>query len=537
MQSRQAARLADPALRLRRKGRRQLSICSDIYGALARAAAPAKLADDVRPDVDAASCASTATCWGVGLPCPAPGAGTGRLRLWLRNLPLRRRRQSPCRARPRARSTHCYQRGPSRSATPAARVVRVGIAPRPAPPGAATATAKARCSHRRRRPRQCGRRRLQRADQHFRIGAAFAVIARKSLAPPSSHYCRVADTSGVQHPARRTGRWRFSALSGGAGLAFRPGRRLHLFQPHLAGIHPDAAGTGTRTRLDRQHSSQTSTAASPAISGICRRTPIRNGIPSAPTREYRGSSTRPPIHGKPASSAGYIGFVSTSPPAATPEAGVAQTGNAHTHPSPRWAKAASSCATPADYCSSATPPPPVTRCFDAEMSLLVPGRSLGYLDGDGEPICALQRIPHARPSKPANQPAGMIGVDRQDGSRHWLWTNAIPPLFEDRSNALQRGVDHHRGSSPSGATHEEQLQLAWTVSATSRRNPVPVIVTGHWLPKKKPIRNACSLRHHDKGYYDLSRGGRSGPWASSGGEVRPQEQHDVSRRPVGQRRA
>ncbi|HOB45865.1 MAG TPA: EAL domain-containing protein [Zoogloea sp.] len=153
---------------------------------------------------------------------------------------------------------------------------------------------------------------------------------------------------------------------------------------------------------------------------------------------------------------------------------------------------------------------------DAEMSLLdCRADLLSYLDEDGEPI-ARSQIPPMRALETGKPTAGMIGVDRQDGSRRWLWTNAIP-LFEDESNAL-RGVVTTIADVTVRRNHEEQLQLAWTVFSNSVEaiivtdaqerilsvNRAFTDVTGY-TEEEAIGKTPRMLRsgHHDKGFYDL----------------------------------
>ena len=102
---------------------------------------------------------------------------------------------------------------------------------------------------------------------------------------------------------------------------------------------------------------------------------------------------------------------------------------------------------------------------DAEMSELhLQGDFSLYLDEYGEPIKRSQ-IPAIQALETGKPASGMLGVNRGDGTRRWVWTNAVP-LFEDESSTV-RGVVTTIADITVRRSHEEQLKLAWTVFSNS----------------------------------------------------------------------
>jgi diguanylate cyclase (GGDEF)-like protein/PAS domain S-box-containing protein len=92
-----------------------------------------------------------------------------------------------------------------------------------------------------------------------------------------------------------------------------------------------------------------------------------------------------------------------------------------------------------------------------------------YLNEDEEPATNAQ-IPAMQALLTGKPQAGLLGVDRKDGSRRWLWTNAVP-LFEDESDT-PRAVVTTIADITARRDNEEQLRLAWTVF----RNSVEAII-------------------------------------------------------------
>jgi|APMI01.1.fsa_nt_gi diguanylate cyclase (GGDEF)-like protein/PAS domain S-box-containing protein len=92
-----------------------------------------------------------------------------------------------------------------------------------------------------------------------------------------------------------------------------------------------------------------------------------------------------------------------------------------------------------------------------------------YLNEDEEPATDTQ-IPAMQALLTGKPQAGLLGVDRKDGSRRWLWTNAVP-LFEDESDT-PRAVVTTIADITARRDNEEQLRLAWTVF----RNSVEAII-------------------------------------------------------------
>ncbi len=87
-----------------------------------------------------------------------------------------------------------------------------------------------------------------------------------------------------------------------------------------------------------------------------------------------------------------------------------------------------------------------------------------YLNEDGDPIDR-DDIPAMRALTTGKPQSGMLGVNRPDGSRRWMWTNAVP-LFEDDNgehHGSLRGVVTTIADITQRRDHEEQLRLAWTV--------------------------------------------------------------------------
>ncbi len=92
-----------------------------------------------------------------------------------------------------------------------------------------------------------------------------------------------------------------------------------------------------------------------------------------------------------------------------------------------------------------------------------------YLNEDEEPA-TVEQIPAMQALATGKPQAGMLGVDRKDGSRRWLWTNAVP-LFGEESDTPQAVVTTIADIT-ARRDNEEQLQLAWTVF----RNSVEAII-------------------------------------------------------------
>lgn len=92
-----------------------------------------------------------------------------------------------------------------------------------------------------------------------------------------------------------------------------------------------------------------------------------------------------------------------------------------------------------------------------------------YITEEEEPA-STEQIPAMQALASGQPQAGMLGVDRKDGSRRWLWTNAVP-LFEEESDA-PRAVVTTIADITARRDNEEQLRLAWTVF----RNSVEAII-------------------------------------------------------------
>ena len=89
-----------------------------------------------------------------------------------------------------------------------------------------------------------------------------------------------------------------------------------------------------------------------------------------------------------------------------------------------------------------------------------------YLDDDGNPIRASD-TPSARALRAGLPQAGMLGIDRADGSRRWLWSNAVPLFEDDDPTGRVRGVVTTVADITIRRAHEEQSRLAWTVFQNS----------------------------------------------------------------------
>ncbi|WP_374494955.1 EAL domain-containing protein [Zoogloea sp.] len=106
----------------------------------------------------------------------------------------------------------------------------------------------------------------------------------------------------------------------------------------------------------------------------------------------------------------------------------------------------------------------------AEMaSWDVHGNLLTYLNEDGEPLDPDQ-IPAMQAVATGQPRAGMLGIDRKDGMRRWLWTNSIPLFDDDSSTPI--GVVTTIADITARRQDEEQLRLALTVF----RNSVEAII-------------------------------------------------------------
>jgi diguanylate cyclase (GGDEF)-like protein/PAS domain S-box-containing protein len=92
-----------------------------------------------------------------------------------------------------------------------------------------------------------------------------------------------------------------------------------------------------------------------------------------------------------------------------------------------------------------------------------------YITEDEEPA-DIEQIPAMHALATGQPQAGMLGIDRKDGSRRWLWTNAVP-LFEDECDT-PRAVVTTIADITARRDNEEQLRLAWTVF----RNSVEAII-------------------------------------------------------------
>ncbi|MCK6392876.1 bifunctional diguanylate cyclase/phosphodiesterase [Zoogloea sp.] len=100
----------------------------------------------------------------------------------------------------------------------------------------------------------------------------------------------------------------------------------------------------------------------------------------------------------------------------------------------------------------------------------VHGGLLTYLNEDGEPIPPDQ-IPAMQVIATGQPRAGLLGLDRRDGRRRWLWTNSIP-LFDDNDATTPCGVVTTIADITARREDEEQLRLALTVF----RNSVEAII-------------------------------------------------------------
>ncbi|WP_374265427.1 EAL domain-containing protein [Zoogloea sp.] len=95
------------------------------------------------------------------------------------------------------------------------------------------------------------------------------------------------------------------------------------------------------------------------------------------------------------------------------------------------------------------------------------GNLVAYLDEDGNPI-PIDRVPSMRALRTGKAQSGILGIDRKDGSRRWMWTNAVPLLDEeDDGPSKVRGVVTTIADVTVRRVHEEQLRLAWTVVQNS----------------------------------------------------------------------
>ena len=144
----------------------------------------------------------------------------------------------------------------------------------------------------------------------------------------------------------------------------------------------------------------------------------------------------------------------------------------------------------------------------------VHGNLLTYLNEDGEPLDPTQ-TPALQALSTGQPRAGLLGLDRRDGVRRWLWANSVP-LFDD-DPTTPCGVVTTIADVTTRRQDEEQLRLALTVF----RNSVEAIivtdaeerilsvnrafteVTGY-SPEEALGNTPRMLRsgHHDKSFYD-----------------------------------
>jgi len=137
-----------------------------------------------------------------------------------------------------------------------------------------------------------------------------------------------------------------------------------------------------------------------------------------------------------------------------------------------------------------------------------------YLDEEGEPLAPSQ-TPAMQALATGLPQSGLLGLDRQDGGRRWLWTNSIP-LFDDHSGE-RRGVVTTIADVTTRRDSEEQLRLALTVF----RNSIEAIIVTDAQQRILSVNQAFTdvtgytsaeavgqtprllhSGHHDRGFYE-----------------------------------
>ncbi|MDD3354199.1 EAL domain-containing protein [Zoogloea sp.] len=109
---------------------------------------------------------------------------------------------------------------------------------------------------------------------------------------------------------------------------------------------------------------------------------------------------------------------------------------------------------------------------DAELeNWTICGNQIVYLNEDGTPA-DLESIPPVKALSSGQAQARLLGIDRADGQRRWLWVNSVPLFEEEIGRPL--GVVTTLADITAHRSNEEQLRLALTVF---RHSVEAIIVT------------------------------------------------------------
>lgn len=109
---------------------------------------------------------------------------------------------------------------------------------------------------------------------------------------------------------------------------------------------------------------------------------------------------------------------------------------------------------------------------DAELeNWTIYGNQIVYLNEDGTPA-DLESIPPVKALSSGQAQARLLGIDRADGQRRWLWVNSVPLFEEEIGRPL--GVVTTLADITAHRSNEEQLRLALTVF---RHSVEAIIVT------------------------------------------------------------